>query len=132
MKISVLPGLATLALLASCHKLDGDAIYAEQKIQGRYSGVGIYEAGELWRKILGAANPQDPETAKIADDEHVIVVVDTRTGEIRQCGDHSGYCIAITPWAANRQVGIAPSKLAAHGADKPDGKIADDAATEGK
>jgi len=60
--------------------------------------------------------PNDPAAATIADDEHVIVVVDSRTGEVRQCGDHSGYCVRFDPWQ-ERGAPVAPVRLSKHAAD---------------
>lgn len=49
---------------------------------------------------MATANPSAaPEVARLSDDEHVVVVVDSLTGEIRQCGDLSGYCVGMNPWA---------------------------------
>jgi len=60
----------------------------------------------------------DPAAATIADDEHVIVVIDSHTGEVRQCGDHSGYCVAMNPWnGAGSGVPALPAKLVKHAAD---------------
>jgi hypothetical protein len=62
--------------------------------------------------------PADPTSATTADDEHVIVVVDSQTGEIRECGDYSGVCASFNPWTraiAGEQA--APVKLTKHAAD---------------
>lgn len=40
-----------------------------------------------------------PDRPAAGGDEHVMVVVDSVSGEVRECGDHSGYCIAMNPWA---------------------------------
>jgi hypothetical protein len=64
---------------------------------GRYEGVGVYDASLGWQRTVGQARPKDAHAA-LKDDDHVIVVVDTATGEVRQCGDHSGYCVAMNPW----------------------------------
>lgn len=66
---------------------------------GRYVGVGIYAPGPGWARMVAPKPPTDPAAAHIADDEHVVVVVDSRTGEIRQCGDLSGYCVGMNPWS---------------------------------
>ncbi|MEO6360922.1 MAG: hypothetical protein ABIO43_10160 [Sphingomicrobium sp.] len=55
--------------------------------------------------------------AKLEDDENVIVVIDSQTGEVRQCGDHSGFCVTMTPWAAQGPRTAAPVKLKKHAAD---------------
>lgn len=80
---------------------------------GRYQGVGIYMPGALWREQAGGGHPADASAATLADDEQVIVVVDSQTGEIRQCGNLSGRCIAYNPWAGTP----APVRLTAHAAD---------------
>lgn len=85
------------------------------KSQGRYAGIGVFDAGKLWAEMTGATQPTDPASARIADDEHIIVVLDSHTGEVRQCGDHSGYCVAMNPWGAAR--GALPVKLAKHATD---------------
>jgi ABC-type amino acid transport substrate-binding protein len=69
------------------------------KPTGRYGGLGVYPAGQGWARVAVSGQPADPAAAKTADDEHVIVVVDSKTGEVRQCGDLSGYCIAMNPWS---------------------------------
>jgi len=75
---------------------------------------------------------QDPAAAKLADDEHVIVVLDSHTGEIRQCGDHSGFCVAMNPWTSTAAAS-APVKLVKHAADlnAEEGKSAPAAASKG-
>jgi hypothetical protein len=42
---------------------------------------------------------KDPGTSKLGDDEQVIVVVDSNTGELRECGNLTGYCVGMQPWA---------------------------------
>jgi len=87
------------------------------KSSGRYAGIGTYDAGRLWGQMAGIAAPSDPTAAKLEDDEHVIVVVDSHTGEVRQCGDHSGICVAMDPWAGQGSRTAAPVKLKKHAAD---------------
>ena len=85
---------------------------------GRYAGVGIYLPGELWSKMVAASSPAAPAQARTADDEHVIVVVDSDTGEIRQCGDLSGYCVGMNPWTRALTSGqTAPVQRSEHAAD---------------
>ncbi len=63
------------------------------------SGSVSYSAGrglaadQLWIRAL----PKVAGKAGLADDEQVIVVVDSDTGEIRQCGALSGYCVGLRP-----------------------------------
>lgn len=67
--------------------------------RGRYTGVGFYTPGPIWTQLKGAIAPTDPAAATLADDEQVIVVLDTATGELRQCGNLSGHCIGMNPWS---------------------------------
>ena len=61
---------------------------------------------------------RDAAAANLGDDDHVIVVVDSRTGEIRQCGNYSGHCIGMNPWAGPLGQGqAAPVPLTKHAAD---------------
>lgn len=100
-----------LLALAGCGK---GSFHEAADDGGRYSGVGIYGADDLWRHVRGA--PAAGETrAKLADDSQIIVVVDRNTGEIRQCGNRSGYCIAMNPWT--RAAPGLPVELDAHADD---------------
>ena len=64
---------------------------------GRYEGVGVYTPGDSWARIIADAAPA-PATNRLADDEAVIVTEDSTTGEVRACGDLSGYCVGFYPW----------------------------------
>ncbi|MDH7975085.1 hypothetical protein QH494_23115 [Sphingomonas sp. AR_OL41] len=66
----------------------------------RYAGVGLYGADHGWEHVAGAPKPANKAVATTADDTTVIVTVDGATGEIRQCGNYSGHCIAMNPWRA--------------------------------
>ncbi len=107
--------IATLAaILASCHSATDSQT---SPAHGRYLGVGVFSAGELWSKMAAKA-PTNPTVATTADDEHVIVVVDSQTGELRECGDCSGICASFNPWTrpiAGEQT--APVTLTKHAAD---------------
>ena len=82
---------------------------------GRYVGVGIYAAGTGWSRMVLAAPPADTAAARTTDDDQVIVVVDSDTGEIRQCGDLTGYCVGMNPWTKALTTGqTAPVKLNSH------------------
>ena len=94
-----------------------DAAGTGPKSAGRYVGIGVFEPGRLWQEIAGAPSPKDPAAAKLEDDEHVIVVIDSHTGEVRQCGDHSGFCVVMNPWSGAGSAATAPVKLAKHEAD---------------
>ena len=58
----------------------------------------------------------DAAGATLADDQHVIVIEDSVTGEVRECGDLSGLCVAMNPWtkaiARERQAPVALSEHA--------------------
>jgi uncharacterized protein YceK len=118
MRAIVIGLIATSALLSGCHKLSDLAESKSQKSQGRYSGVGIFEAGKLWAQVSvpGSASPADPAQAKLADDDYIIAVVDSQTGEVRQCGNHSGYCVTMKPWASTSTAHL-PLKLTKHASD---------------
>ncbi|MDQ0463769.1 hypothetical protein QO010_001540 [Caulobacter ginsengisoli] len=89
---------------------------------GRYVGIGIYEPGDLWQRMTTAAPAANAsaDAARLSDDEQVIVVVDSDTGEVRQCGNLSGYCVGMNPWTkallAQQQ---APVNLQAHNLKLP-------------
>lgn len=86
--------------------------------QGHFLGIGIYQAGEIWARMSAANRARDAAAANLGDDSHVIVVVDSRTGEIRQCGNFSGHCIGMNPWAGPLGQGqAAPVPLTKHAAD---------------
>lgn len=90
-------GVLGLLTLAGC---DRPAISDNStSARGRYIGVGIYAPGRMWRQVARPAPSADAASATIRDDEQVIVVVDSHTGELRQCGNLSGFCTAMNPWA---------------------------------
>lgn len=95
MRIVVLGiAIAATSCLAACSQ-EGGAI---TRTHGRFEGVGVYSPGVNWAGLKTARGPQPADVASLADDEHIIVVVDSRTGEIRQCGDLSGFCVSQNPW----------------------------------
>ena len=106
--------LVTLTALAACNKQEA-ANGMEGKSPGRYAGIGTFSAGRLWQHMTGVPDAKDPKAAELADDEHVIVVLDSHTGEVRQCGDHSGVCVAMNPWKS--QPIVAPMSLDKHAAE---------------
>jgi hypothetical protein len=71
---------------------------ASEGHRGRYMGVGIYQPGAGWTRQVAGQSPATGAAARLADDEAVIVVVDGQTGEVRGCGDLSGYCVGMNPW----------------------------------
>jgi hypothetical protein len=67
--------------------------------KGRYIGVGLYHAGRMWAQVVDAEAPKDAAASRAKDDEEIVIVLDSSTGELRQCGNLSGACIAMNPWA---------------------------------
>lgn len=103
--------LLVLGVMAGCNRPIGGGDASES--HGRYAGAGIYPAGRMWAQMKSADTPKDTATAKLGDDEQVIVVVDSQTGEVRQCGNVSGHCVGMNPWARTLG-GSAPVALAKH------------------
>ena len=102
-----------VATLAACgERSDADA--GPGGHHGRYLGVGTFAAGRIWSQMADYGKAV-AAAATIADDEHVIVVVDSRTGEIRECGDFSGRCVSFNPWT--KGTGGLPVTLRKHAAD---------------
>ena len=97
MRATALGALVACMVLCGC---DRSPQAAGPKSQSRFAGIGVFDAGKLWAAMASPAVPKDAATAGIADDEHIIVVLDSHTGEVRQCGDHSGYCVAMNPWTS--------------------------------
>ena len=113
--LALLAAVAAAASMAGCKPADiASAVAAHH---GRYLGIGVYPAGVLWAQIVAGA-PKVSAAATLKDDEQVIVVVDSKTGEIRQCGNFSGYCVAMDPWSqALAQGRTAPLPLIEHAED---------------
>ncbi|MEO8142225.1 MAG: hypothetical protein ABI617_06165 [Sphingomicrobium sp.] len=111
MRTIALVGLAALPLLAGCDQVSPSSGGSLQEGRGRYAGIGIYEVGRLWSQVKVDPTAQAEGRASLADDEHVIVVVDNRTGEVRQCGDHSGICVAMNPWSGGSSATPLPVEL---------------------
>lgn len=116
---------ATLALLllAGCGKMvtaepDGDG--------GRYRGIGIATPGDQWKKLADAPKPSNAKLARLSDDDYVVFVTDSRTGEVRECGNRTGFCIRFQPW--QHPAPLAPLSLTSHAraeeADAPRGEPA--------
>jgi hypothetical protein len=85
---------------------------------GRYLGIGLYPVSDLWHHVAAPHRGADPHAATLEDDTQVIVIVDSNSGEIRQCGNLSGHCIGMNPWAAALGQGqAAPVALDTHQAD---------------
>jgi hypothetical protein len=97
---------------------------------GRYVGVGIYTPTAEWRQLIGKQPSSSPGAAQRQDDQVILVTADSTTGELRACGDLSGYCVGFNPW---KQPLIAtqtsPVPVAAHGlGDAPVANTADNEA----
>ncbi len=86
---------AAVAILGGCNAPPPNA---SEAIHGRYTGIGTYSPGALWSKIGSPRSAENPQMATTADDEHIIVVVDSQSGEVRECGDYSGICVSLQPW----------------------------------
>ena len=117
MKAIAFIGIMTLTILTGCDQSPSPAGSAGQDARGRYSGIGIYEAGRLWAQVKTDRATPVAGKASLVDDEHVIVVVDNRTGEVRQCGDHSGMCVAMNPWSVGREAIPLPVQLTKNAAE---------------
>ena len=116
MRVSALAVLLAGCVLSGCGE---EAAMSDgcSRSPGRYSGIGTYDAGRLWAEMAGIEAPSDPAAARLADDEHIIVVIDSHTGEVRQCGDYSGVCVAMNPWTGQGSRSATPIKLEKHAAD---------------
>ena len=106
--------------LAGCQKAGENAPAATAPHgKGRYMGVGIYSPSRMWEQVAvpEGESPRGPTAATPADDDEIIVVLDSNTGDLRQCGNLSGACITMNPWAkplaASR---VAPVILGKHAA----------------
>lgn len=119
MRANLVMLLLTGSILAGCSQNDEavNEIEAMSKSPGRYAGIGAFDAGRMWEQTAGAPASKDSKAATLADDEHIIVVLDSHTGEVRQCGDHSGICVAMNPWSGNGAPIVAPTPLTKHAAD---------------
>ena len=98
---------------------------------GRYEGVGIYGPGVAWTRMVAAQQTKETPAAQVIDDQAIIVVVDSATGEMRACGDLSGYCIGMNPWKTPLVSSqIPPIKLTEHMKKAQDGPPPESAAPE--
>src|SRR5579872_3886441 len=112
---SAMPATLVVAalLLGGCQKRG--ATLASSGHHGRYVGVGIYTPATPWTKLAAASGSASPAAARLADDQAIIVVVDSDTGEVRACGDLSGYCVGMNPWRAGlARAQTAPVDLTQH------------------
>jgi hypothetical protein len=112
-------GVALVALLvalssAGCKQANWAPV-SNTASHGRYLGVGIYGPGKSCTRIVANQTPNSDVVARPIDDQVIIVVADSLTGELRACGDLTGYCIGMNPW--NKQLlstQIAPIDLTGH------------------
>ena len=81
-------GVTAALWLTACNK---PAVSEGAARHGRYVGIGIYTPGTPRTKMVAAGAPQDTPAARAIDDQAIIVVTDSDTGEIRACGDLTGY-----------------------------------------
>jgi hypothetical protein len=109
---------AVVAFACSLHACSkpADSAIAGPKKDGRYVGVGIYGPGALWPYLKNGPSEKNADAATLADDDEIIVVVDTHSGELRQCGNLSGHCIRMNPWGE----GKTPVTLSKHRSDLMD------------
>lgn len=115
-RVVAIVALAALAVTA-CQKPEEGVARAGQHKGGRYVAVGIYFAGSMWKHLVrDVAVAKD--LAQFDDDEQVIVVMDSVTGEVRQCGALTGHCISLDPWrTALPPTQRAPVALSKHASD---------------
>lgn len=105
--------LLTVVGLAGCNRITEPM--SDPRSHGRYAGIGIYGPGESWKRMVAARQTKASPAAKTIDDQAIVVVIDSTTGEVRSCGDMTGYCIGMAPWKtplARSQ--IAPIDLTEH------------------
>ncbi|MFA6116991.1 MAG: hypothetical protein WC729_23535 [Sphingomonas sp.] len=114
MQASLLAVLIAAVALGGCQRatVSGDS---PQMRHGRYAGIGLYAADPLWSQMKVADKTKDQSSATTADDQTIIVVVDSETGEVRQCGNMSGYCVGMNPWTGPLgKERSAPASLSKH------------------
>ena len=116
MRSGAIIGLVACGLIGGCGS-EPEMTGPAAKSQGRFTGIGIYNTDRLWPEVVGSSAKPDAATANLSDDSQIIVVVDGRTGEVRQCGNYSGYCVTMSPWSSGRVLEIAPAKLKRHAID---------------
>lgn len=110
MRCRFIVGVVGLLVLAGCQKSSTSEQFGSER--GRYIGAGVYAPGRLWREIARSGQSGNAPSATLRDDEEVIVVVDSTTGELRQCGNLSGFCTTMNPWLS--PAAHAPTALVKH------------------
>lgn len=112
--------LAVAAMaLGGCQKMGEGGPTVASSPRGRFVAVGTYAPGQVWAHLARPkpAEAPDPAVARLDDDEQIIVVMDSATGELRQCGNLSGHCLAFNPWAKDASNQGAPATLLKHAQD---------------
>ena len=120
--------LILILVLAGCGEADRPGPPLRQ---GRYAGIGTFPVNALWSHMAVAPEAKDKQAATIKDDSQIIVTVDSITGEVRQCGDLSGHCIAMNPWTGSLGADrTAPVRVTAHASDleQPSGEVVNESA----
>lgn len=114
---------AALVGLSGCHQTPAESPNAQH--HGRYAGIGLFSPGKIWAHLQGDAS-KDPAAAKPEDDDVVIVVVDSDTGEVRECGNYSGRCVSMNPWTK----AVGPQQRTPVGLDAHAAELANESTTE--
>jgi len=111
---------AALIATAGCKRSeDSPWAFGDFGRHGRYVGVGIYGPGRQWTRMVAAQQPVSEAAARPVDDQAIIVMSDTDTGELRACGDLTGYCVGMNPWKKPLTASqVTPIELTSH--VKPD------------
>jgi hypothetical protein len=106
---------AALVGLTGCTKMEATDNGGAH--HGRYAGIGLFSPGKIWAHLQGDVT-KDPAAAKPEDDDVLIIVVDSDTGEVRECGNYSGRCVSMNPWtkAVGPQLHM-PVRVSAHAAE---------------
>ncbi|HEY1751881.1 MAG TPA: hypothetical protein VGG29_11485 [Caulobacteraceae bacterium] len=113
--LKIVCAAAALAGLTACSQGSAPGLFGDLGRHGRYVGVGIYGPGRQWARLAAAPAAKDEAAAQLVDDQAIIVMSDTDTGEVRACGDLTGYCIGFNPWKQPLAAGqITPIALTAH------------------
>ena len=100
--------------MSGCKPMSAAPVAGDSQ-HGRYAGVGIYGPEKQWTRMVAAQQAKDTPAARPIDDQVIIVVEDSATGEVRACGDLTGYCIGMNPWKTQLTAGqIAPINLTEH------------------
>jgi hypothetical protein len=108
-------GAMGLLVAGGCQRAEHPASETASSTRGRYVGLGIYAPQQMWAQLARPGSPQqDPRAATLDDDEQIIVVIDSMTGEVRQCGNLSGHCIGMNPWSKAASLQGAPAALVKH------------------